>query len=652
MARIERVADCPFYGRVPKDRLENMRFRRFLLKKGYADAEAAHELWIMCRRDILFWVNTFVWTFEPRVHDDDAETRLPFITWDFQDPVILDLYNAIGNEDRIMDKSRDMTATWMMLLVFLHQFLFLKHRTFRLASRTENLVDKAGLTDSLMAKLDFVLKWMPAWLKPVMPIGARTHLHMANVERGNTIEGGSTTSDMFRGGRCKAAGLDEAQIFPDGGYGVFASTRDITASRIINGTAGFPGNVFDEKVADPEWADWRIELDWRLHPLKPLGRYQWVDQKLVLHDKPYWREQLRLAGLDWQMPDDELAEALWPLYPFRCDGKDWSPWLDGEFRRAGSMEEIEREVRRNRNAAGGVFYPVELVEKIKREDVQPPRFRGRVDYDAETFGPLPFQDDPGGPLLIWGELDGGEPPRPVPKHYVMGVDIATASEDPEAGASCSAAVVLDAETGEQVAEWCAHNLEPQEVARQAIALGEWFADAHGGSALLVYEANGGQGILFGRTVMEHGYAPLYMRRKEGRFGRPPTSVPGWFSTPKAKKAAHQSYRAGLHAGSCTIRSAAQAAELSCFKHTVSGGVAHSASVRTRDPSGARHNHGDRTTGGILAWEGAREGVELRQRATHDKTKDKPNCWGARVRARAADAARLAAGSRWVDRKVG
>jgi len=645
MAKIERVEDCPFYGRVPKDRLENMRFRRFLLEKGYEDRDAAQEIWIMCARDPLFWINTFVWTFEPRAEDAQTETRLPFITWEFQDPTIINLYAAVGIEDRIIDKSRDMAATWMMLLVILHQWLFLKYRTFRMASRVESLVDKRDDLDALLPKLDYVMKWLPSWMKPEMPLGSRTHLHMANLERGNTIEGGSTTSDMFRGGRCTCAMLDEAQMYPDGGFGVFKATGDTANSRFINGTCGDPGNVFDEKVMDPSWASRRIELDWTLHPLKRPGLYEWKNNELILHDKPYWRNQLRLAGRDWTVPDEELAAAVYPHYNFVCDGWLRSPWFDWRESRAGSRMEMEQEVRRNRAASQGAFYPGDLVMRIKMDDCLPPRYVGSLAYDPETLAPVEFIEDPYGPLKLWCELEGG---RPVPGRYVMGNDVASVSQERQAGASVSASVIFSGETGEQAAEWADHNLEPQEVARNAIALGRWFSTEGGDNALMVYECNG-PGLLFGSVVLEYNYMPLYMRRRAGRIGEPATSVPGFHATGPLKQTAHGRFRMGLREGKCTIRSIDMVNEMPAFRYSA-GTVEHAASKQTRDPSGARHNHGDRTSAGVFAWEGTRDGIEIKERrAVSDPAKAKPNCWAYRAKVREEEARRAAEKKRWVNR---
>ena len=69
-----------FYDLVPKDPAQNLKFREEMVQMGSTDNNAAEEQYIMCSRDMLFYINTFCWTYDPRVGDG----TLPFITYDFQ----------------------------------------------------------------------------------------------------------------------------------------------------------------------------------------------------------------------------------------------------------------------------------------------------------------------------------------------------------------------------------------------------------------------------------------------------------------------------------------------------------------------------------------------------------------------------------------
>ena len=78
-------------------------------------------LWDACSRDILYWINTFVWTFDPR----KPNPKIPFITYEYQDEAFLAMDEALpgaGGEfkghDVIIEKSRDMGASWICLTLF------------------------------------------------------------------------------------------------------------------------------------------------------------------------------------------------------------------------------------------------------------------------------------------------------------------------------------------------------------------------------------------------------------------------------------------------------------------------------------------------------------------------------------------------------
>ena len=101
----------PYYHLVPKDIHKNLIFRRQMLKLGFESSEAAKNLVIMCSRDILFYINTFVWTYDPR-ETNSTKKEKPFVTYPFQDDAVLETVKAIeSGYDIFTDKSRDMGAS-------------------------------------------------------------------------------------------------------------------------------------------------------------------------------------------------------------------------------------------------------------------------------------------------------------------------------------------------------------------------------------------------------------------------------------------------------------------------------------------------------------------------------------------------------------
>src|ERR1051326_6412336 len=72
-----------YHRAVPKDLAGNYRFRKALLGACRKSAGMRRAVLEACGRDLLFWVNAFVWQYNPRKKDEGE--RAPFVTWDFQD---------------------------------------------------------------------------------------------------------------------------------------------------------------------------------------------------------------------------------------------------------------------------------------------------------------------------------------------------------------------------------------------------------------------------------------------------------------------------------------------------------------------------------------------------------------------------------------
>jgi len=110
---------------VPKDLAANLEFRRKLIQAGNSDPKIANDLWRLCEAEILFYINAFVWTYDPR----KPEALVPFITYDYQDDGILEIQEAIGRHDLLAEKSRDMGASWMFLVTLMHEWQFRRNRS-------------------------------------------------------------------------------------------------------------------------------------------------------------------------------------------------------------------------------------------------------------------------------------------------------------------------------------------------------------------------------------------------------------------------------------------------------------------------------------------------------------------------------------------
>ena len=109
----------PHYASVPKDYAENLDYRlsvRQALKNAKGD-ELQRRYVQRCTEDVLFYINTFVMVYDPRL--SPAYSVGPFNTYTFQDDYIADVVDAIETgHDLVTLKSRDQGGSWCWIAVF------------------------------------------------------------------------------------------------------------------------------------------------------------------------------------------------------------------------------------------------------------------------------------------------------------------------------------------------------------------------------------------------------------------------------------------------------------------------------------------------------------------------------------------------------
>jgi hypothetical protein len=231
---------------------------------------------IQCQRDILFWFNQFCWTFDPRL----SQPHQPFVLYPYQEKALTDIINAIETgKDLLIEKSRDMGISWLILLTFQYYWLFRDGANFHLGSRKEDAVDRKGDISTLMEKLRYNLDWLPGWIKPTR-FQASHHdnlLRLLNPANGNVITGESSNENFGRGGRYKAVLFDEFPFWPlqDAAY---ASAGQSTPCRLVVGTPYGKQNRFAELRFSGQVKI--LSLHWRQHPHKDSDWYELQKKRL------------------------------------------------------------------------------------------------------------------------------------------------------------------------------------------------------------------------------------------------------------------------------------------------------------------------------------------------------------------------------------
>jgi len=583
---------------IPREPQKNLRWRMRKLRAVEKSGKVEEEL-ERCREDPLYWVNGYCWTFDPRKQD---ETRVPMATWPVQDEALRVLFSAIADgQDVGIEKSRDMGASWCCVLTFLWHWLFREMQTFLMVSRVEGLVDDTGNPKSLFWKVDFLLRNMPGWMLPAEFNWRknRRRLHIENPDNGTVIDGESTTGDVARGDRRTAILLDEFAAVPDGKR-ILASTRDATRCRIVNSTPKGAGNAHYEYMRLPGVE--KVRLHWGSHPEKAKGLYTRQEGVYVPIDLEYWQKvdsrEAKMAEMDRKI----LGRGV--ELP---DGKLRSPWYAEQCERAATPIEVASELDIDYYGSGATFFVPDVIERYIKRYCRPPLLVGELEILPAEGRPLGFSQKPGGRLALWRVLN--ERFNPPSGYYRIGVDVSSGT-----GASNSCASVIDARTGEKVAEYVNPVIRPEAFGRFCVALARWFHDAY-----LIWE-QGGPGRQFGDAVMETGYRTVYFRCHEAAVSGRMRDVPGWPSTRENKLALLGAYRNMIERETLLNRSEMALRECLEYEFTASGGVEHRGASSPSDPSGAAANHGDRVIADALAWKDVR--VD-RQREDEYSDRDPP-----------------------------
>ncbi len=541
----------------------NLVFRKKLLKLAADDLKVKNDIFAMCSRDMLFYINTFCYTYDPRLLP--LPTEVPFITYDFQDVALDDIKQAIdAPHDELTEKSRGIGASWMYLTVFAWFFHFKPYVTFRLLSENERKVDDSIDPDALFWKLRFWLTHLVKWLAPNCRV---IMLNILNEDNMSTLTGCATTSDAARGGRCTAMLPDEFAAVPDG-HGMLESTQHVTKCRLFNSThKGAATAFYLLSIGTIK----KLTIHWSVHPVFQIGLYHCEDGKVIHHDD--FEGEVTVTRVKYNYPEE---------YPYRMDGKLRSPWYDNECDRATHPMQIAQELDMDPFSSDFQYFDPAMIAEIEKENVCHPFAEGELEYDEDSLEPLGFVERPGGPLKLWFYPDFQ---NTLGRNIETGVgaDISAGT-----GASNSTASYGDLRTGEKLAEYVNPYIKPEQFAKLVIAMNNFF-----NQAFMVFDASGPTGQVFSQEVMRLGYSNLYYRRNEEGISKKVTDKPGVFLNPKPRAIILGLYRRMMKDRSFIQRSHEANQECLEYIQKTSEEIIHSSAVNNIDPSGAGMSHGDR-----------------------------------------------------------
>jgi phage terminase large subunit len=240
---------------------------------------------------VVSFINDWCETFDPRNAATGLPTRMPFLLFPKQVELVEFLYACYSQEaDGLIEKSRDMGASWVCVSFSVWAFLFQEGASVGWGSRKAAQVDKIGDMSSIFEKLRSQMLSIPTMF---WPKGFDASANMSQMKiyepRGNSVVG-EAGDDVGRGGRTKIYFKDESAHYEHPEM-IEAALGDNTRVQMDISSVNGLGNVFHRKrESGVEWTPGQpvargktnvFVMDWSEHPGKTQAWYDEREAKAI-----------------------------------------------------------------------------------------------------------------------------------------------------------------------------------------------------------------------------------------------------------------------------------------------------------------------------------------------------------------------------------
>lgn len=250
-----------------------------------------------CRADPVYWFNTWVWTYNPKLvgtRDSTGQLVSPFLRFKLfpkQAEFIRWLQERIAAQEHgVCEKSRDTGVSYLCAGFALHQWLFEEGFKAGFGSRKAELVDKRGSADSIFEKVRIMLRRLPDWMQPqgFNPVNHDKLMLLENPANGSTItgEGGE---EIGRGGRNTFYVVDEGAFVAKADAAEAALSGNTDCVIWVSSVNGM-GNLFARKAHNlPRRQVFRLH-----YSDDPRKTPEWVRRKRESMDPVAWASEYEI----------------------------------------------------------------------------------------------------------------------------------------------------------------------------------------------------------------------------------------------------------------------------------------------------------------------------------------------------------------------
>ncbi len=587
--------------RIPRDLTANLRFRRRLLDEAARAGEAGRQaIRDACKADILFYINAFVWQYNPK--KPPADRVGPFVTWGFQERALLDRPETTGKRGilwcyekgrtAVVEKSREMGASWLFLITEDWLSGFHDYTQSLNISRDQDSVDSRS-PDSLFWKIRFMHEHQPGWLMGKI---VQQSMYFRYTRSESVITGEASTGTAGVGGRASVIFIDEFPLIKDAAE-VRRRTANTADCRFFNGTHSSPSSEMVKLVKSPEVT--KIRMHWSEHPYKNRGLYRYnpdrPTQPEILDKNFVYRPQCPecLDTLDVKVGElSPCCDRPAQEFKFVLDGRPFggpfpglrSPWYDWKCLDIGDDRAVAMELDIDPQGSVTQYFDALMIDRLVKKFCRPPDWEGEIEYDPHTGKNAVLVKRKRGMLRLWGQLRPNG--LPALRSYLGGIDCARGTG---ATPSCLSVGAL----GEKVLEYANPFIDAKEFAVWVFAACTLFLDEDGRGPKLIWEKQG-PGEDFGVKLLELGYRNVYLEKNEDGlvYKTNPRLIPGFYPSPKAKSKLLADYKEGLKSFSIINRSERALNECLLFTYDQAGEVIHGSQNNMDDPSRGRVSHAD------------------------------------------------------------
>lgn len=225
------------------------------------------------RENPVDFISDWAVTFDPRNADIGLPTVIPMVLFPKQEEAVKWIVDRWRNrEPGVIEKSRDMGASWVACAVAVWVYLFHPGTVVGFGSRKEEYVDDAKDMKAIFPKIRMLLRFLPKELRPIgyaEKVDA-TYMTIANPENGSQIVG-EAGDNIGRGGRATLYFVDE-HAFIERAQRVDNALSQTTNCQIDISTPQGMDNPFAIKRFSGKRKV--FTMHWRDHPAKDAAWYQ------------------------------------------------------------------------------------------------------------------------------------------------------------------------------------------------------------------------------------------------------------------------------------------------------------------------------------------------------------------------------------------